>query len=51
MANKFQAGDMIKCLSSPIRIVKWLAEGGQGDVYVVEQNGEKKALKWYKPKI
>lgn len=49
MANKFQSGDMIKCLSSPIRVVKWLAEGGQGDVYVVEQNGEKKALKWYKP--
>ena len=27
-----------------------LAEGGQGDVYVVKYNGEQKALKWYKPK-
>lgn len=32
----------------PIKIVKYLAGGGQGDVYVVEYNGKKKALKWYK---
>lgn len=49
MSNRLHPGDMIKCLSSPIKVVKWLDEGGQGDVYVVEQNGEKKALKWYKP--
>lgn len=49
MSNRFQSGDMIRCLSSTVKVVKWLAEGGQGDVYVVEQNGEKKALKWYKP--
>ena len=24
------------------------AEGGQGEVYIVDYNGEKKALKWYK---
>lgn len=29
-------------------VEKYLAEGGQGAVYVVTYNGEKKALKWYK---
>lgn len=49
MGQKFQAGDVIKCQGSPIQIVQWLAEGGQGDIYIVEQDGQKKALKWYKP--
>lgn len=49
MAKRFQPGDLIKCQGSPIKIVKWLAEGGQGDVYMVEQDNVKKALKWYKP--
>ena len=52
MEKKFKPGDMIGCKGSPIKVVKWLAEGGQGDVYVVEQLGQKKALKmvqtkWY----
>lgn len=49
MDSRLQPGERVKCLGSPIRVVKWLAEGGQGDVYMVEQNGESKALKWYKP--
>lgn len=31
-----------------VKVEKYLAEGGQGAVYVVDYNGEKKALKWYK---
>ena len=49
MEKKFKPGDRIDCKGSPIKVVKWLAEGGQGDVYVVEQLGQQKALKWYKP--
>ncbi|MBQ5344645.1 MAG: hypothetical protein J6F33_05555 [Acidaminococcaceae bacterium] len=49
MSIRFKAGEFIKCQGSPIKIVKWLAEGGQGDVYIIEQDGQKKALKWYKP--
>ena len=33
----------------PITIDSYIAGGGQGDVYRVTFNGEKKALKWYKP--
>ena len=34
-----------------VRIIveDFIAEGGQGEVYRVDYNGEKKALKWYKP--
>ena len=31
------------------RIEKYLAEGGQGEVYIVDYCGVKRALKWYKP--
>lgn len=44
----FEPGDIIKTnFGAPIKIVKFLAEGGQGEVYVVEYAGKKKALKWY----
>jgi len=33
----------------PLKIERYIAGGGQGDVYEVIFNGEKKALKWYKP--
>ena len=49
MSRMFQSGDTIKCIRSPIKVVKWLAEGGQGYVYEVEQDNVRKALKWYKP--
>ncbi|MBR7160804.1 MAG: protein kinase, partial [Clostridia bacterium] len=32
---------------APIKILKHLGRGGQGDVYLVEYKNEKKALKWY----
>ena len=45
MEKKFKPGDKIDCKGSPIKVVNWLAEGGQGDVYVIEQLGQQKALK------
>ncbi len=48
----FQVGDTIPTKSGfPVKIQKYLASGGQGDVYMVEYKGEKKALKWYKPSV
>ncbi len=46
---QFQPGKVIKTdFGAPIKIIKYLAGGGQGDVYVVEYGGQKKALKWYR---
>ena len=48
----FEPGKVIKTVfGAPIKIVKYLASGGQGDVYIVEYGGAKKALKWYKPQV
>lgn len=45
----FAPGKIIPtCSGIPAKVVKYLAEGGQGAVYVVEYGGEKKAMKWYK---
>lgn len=49
MPGKFSPGDVVGCKGGPVRILEYLGEGGQGEVYAVEQNGKKKALKWYKP--
>lgn len=47
---QFEAGKVIMTdFGTPITIEKYLASGGQGDVYIVDYNGEKKVLKWYKP--
>ena len=45
-----EKGQVIKTVSG-VRIVveEFIGEGGQGEVYRVDYNGEKKALKWYKP--
>lgn len=46
---QFETGKVIRTnLGEPIKIIKWLASGGQGDVYIAEYRGEQKALKWYK---
>lgn len=37
------------CNGAAITIRRLLGEGGQGWVYEVDYNGERKALKWYKP--
>jgi len=48
--KKFEPGKVISTdFGAPIKIVKYLASGGQGDVYIVEYAGKKKALKWYNP--
>jgi DNA-binding helix-hairpin-helix protein with protein kinase domain len=45
----FETGKILKTdFGAPIKILKYLASGGQGDVYIVEYGGKKKALKWYK---
>lgn len=50
MSEKLKEGVRIgTMLNREVEVVRWLAEGGQGDVYVVRYNGEEKALKWYKP--
>lgn len=49
MSEALQSGFKVKTLfGSEIQVEKYLAEGGQGEVYVADYNGEKKALKWYK---
>lgn len=49
--EQFQKGKIILTKSGiSAKVVKYLAGGGQGDVYIVEYMGEEKALKWYKPK-
>lgn len=42
-------GDRIPLLglSQQVKIIEYLAEGGQGEVYRVEYNGGEYALKWY----
>lgn len=45
----FSPGTKLRTRSgSDIEIVKHLAGGRQGNVYIVEYGGKKKALKWYK---
>lgn len=44
---KYKAGDVIKTEKGLIKIEQLLGEGGQGTVYKVDFNGEKKALKVY----
>ena len=42
-------GEMIRIANSSTqaRIINYIAEGGQGEVYRVEYNGKEYALKWY----
>lgn len=45
---QFEPGKIIKTdFGAPIKIERFLASGGQGEVYIVEFGGKKKALKWY----
>lgn len=49
MSEQLENGFRVKTLFGGIvKVEKFLAEGGQGGVYVVDYNGQKKALKWYK---
>lgn len=42
-------GDIVPILNSnqSAKVINYIAEGGQGEVYRVEYNGSKYALKWY----
>ncbi len=45
---QFQPGKVIKTdFGTPIIIERFLASGGQGEVYLVEYEGKKKVLKWF----
>lgn len=49
MSEVLEKGFCVKTLfGGVVKVEQFLAEGGQGSVYVVNYNGEKKALKWYK---
>lgn len=49
MSEVLENGFRVKTLfGGTVKIEKYLAEGGQGAVYVVDYNGQKKALKYYK---
>ena len=49
MNEKLKKGQTLSTkLGVTVTIKEWLAEGGQGDVYLVEYAGEEKVLKWYK---
>lgn len=46
--SQFYPGKIIKTeFGAPVKIEKLLAKGGRSDVYLVDYDGEKKALKWY----
>lgn len=49
MSEVLENGFFVKTLfGGVVKVEKFLAEGGQGGVYVADYNGQKKALKWYK---
>lgn len=50
MSERLENGYQVKTKIHGItlQVKKYLAEGGQGTVYIVDYNGEDKALKWYK---
>lgn len=49
MSEILENGFRVKTLfGGTVKVEKFLAEGGQGGVYIADYNGEKKALKWYK---
>jgi serine/threonine protein kinase len=49
MEDTLEVGKKIKTLfGGTLTVEKYLAEGGQGRVFLVKYKGEKKALKWYK---
>lgn len=49
MSNKLNQNFSIDTiLGLKVTVIKHLGEGGQGDVYEVDYDGERKALKWYK---
>ena len=49
MSEILEVGDKVNTwLGGELTVKKYLAEGGQGRVYLVDYKGENKALKWYK---
>ena len=50
MANnlhQLQNGEILSCSAGKVKIIDYIKEGGQGEVYRVELNGKQYALKYY----
>lgn len=45
--HQLQNGEILDCSAGKVKIIDYLKEGGQGEVYCVELNGKKYALKYY----
>lgn len=49
MSEVLASGFCVQTLfGGTVKVEKFLAEGGQGGVYIADYSGQKKALKWYK---
>lgn len=46
--KQLEPGDLIKANLGSMTVVEKIGGGSQGDVYIVEYNGARKALKWYR---
>ena len=50
MSDQFAKGTVIRtAFQHTATVLSFIAAGGQGMVYLVDYNGQKKAMKWYKP--
>ena len=45
---KFKKNDTFQCDGKTVRICEFLGEGGQGEVYLIDVEGERLAFKYYK---
>ena len=48
--GRLSPGTIVKTTKGEkVKVIKYIANGGQGEVYKVDLNGEPKAMKWYYP--
>lgn len=45
--HQLQRGTNLRCSAGNVRVIEFIGEGGQGEVYRVELNGRQYALKYY----
>ena len=51
MADILKQNDILHAQYGDVRVMHRVGGGAQGDVYAVEYNGRKMALKWYRSEI
>ena len=44
--HQLQRGTNLRCNAGNVRVIEFIGEGGQGEVYRVELNGRQYALKY-----